>query len=878
MATYSALVKGNKTFKDTTAANVFNVGADATKVTIAGKLTNGDIVNIEGLASEYTVKASGRTVTLKSDTQTIVFQLSNVSGEASVRFLDGDLTAKFDGKVSYLGAQKLSKKYADVNDATLGANDSSAAIDAATGGTSSGTTGSTFTLTDTVDAVNNFTGSAGSDTFVVTSAVDDAGDELDGGAGTDILKATLSASLAAIDARNIEIVQVRATAAATVDLDYVADATKVVNDRSSAALTIDNFDKVTTVEIDRASADTNLAGSAVTDQKITVNVSGVADADNADLDIDATDSDIVELTINSLTDSSLADVRADEVEKLTIVATGDLEIEDLSEAAALTDIVASGAGDITLGDLTDATTLDTVTHTGSGAFKAEILNNADMTIATGSGNDRIAVTDGDLDSDDSINLGAGTDTLAIGVDDAGTFTLTSAVMNKISGMEIIELATQAAGAGADSVTLDAAELHNRFAVGVIADTSDAADDTYAFDSVSSGAEVIIAESIGTIDVDLETASGTADVLTLTVGGAADLKIDGKADVDDFETVNIATTGTKAITIDDVDADAAKTITVSGTAKSVTFTDISDIVADTTVIDASSFKGDLTISQMGEAAKTIKGGSGVNDITLVAGALAQGNTYTAGSGTKDVLTVTATQDQNAGVLAVSGFETVKITTENGNTDTFTADFRNAQDIVTLNLASGTNTDNLVLNRLSSSTKLSIDDTFGNVTLSLQSGTAHTITAKTGATSVIDGTLTVDGAATKLNLDASDAALRLDAVAGGDLDQIVITGDNAVTVSAVPSGVSLIDASAMTAGTFTAVAGSGGTMIKAGAGASDMTGGAGKDNRSRFAQRGIGRALDRHYAAWRSRRCRDRWHGRRRGGRGRHADGRRHADRG
>ena len=108
MAT-TTVASGRKTIKDTTAADTYNIGTDATSITISGKMTKGDVINIEGLASEYTASASGRTITLKSDTQTIKFQLSSTSGEASLRFLDGDLTASYGGtKVgASLGTQKL---------------------------------------------------------------------------------------------------------------------------------------------------------------------------------------------------------------------------------------------------------------------------------------------------------------------------------------------------------------------------------------------------------------------------------------------------------------------------------------------------------------------------------------------------------------------------------------------------------------------------------------------------------------------------------------------------------------------------------------------------------------------------------------------------
>ncbi len=145
----TTVASGRKTIKDLdnkgTATDTYNIGTDATSVTISGKMTKGDVINIEGLASEYTASASGRTITFKSDTQTIKFQLSATSGESSIRFLDGDLKASYGGtKVgASLGTQKLTTKAAAINDEALGALDSTAVEFAV----SSSTASTTYTLT-----------------------------------------------------------------------------------------------------------------------------------------------------------------------------------------------------------------------------------------------------------------------------------------------------------------------------------------------------------------------------------------------------------------------------------------------------------------------------------------------------------------------------------------------------------------------------------------------------------------------------------------------------------------------------------------------------------------------------------------------------------
>ena len=124
MAT-TTVASGKRTIKDGTGADTYNIAADATSVTIAGSMS-ADTINVEGLASDYMVSASGRTITLKSDTQTIKFQLKAGSGTATVAFLDGSLTAAVTAKGATLGTQKLSKKAVEVNDAAMGAADATA--------------------------------------------------------------------------------------------------------------------------------------------------------------------------------------------------------------------------------------------------------------------------------------------------------------------------------------------------------------------------------------------------------------------------------------------------------------------------------------------------------------------------------------------------------------------------------------------------------------------------------------------------------------------------------------------------------------------------------------------------------------------------------
>jgi len=218
MAT-TTVATGRKTIKDTTAADIVNISGDATAVTIAGRMTAGDIINIEGLASEYTVSASGRTITLKSATQTVTFQLSNTGGAASVRFLDGELSAKFATKGgATLGGVKLTKKPVDIDDSKLNESLDSAAVDftgstgGSTGGGTTTPTGTPYALTTGFDTPSS---TAGNDTY---SGVIDSWtilDAIDGGLGNDTLTVATTSTAAPTGATvaNVETININTTGA-----------------------------------------------------------------------------------------------------------------------------------------------------------------------------------------------------------------------------------------------------------------------------------------------------------------------------------------------------------------------------------------------------------------------------------------------------------------------------------------------------------------------------------------------------------------------------------------------------------------------------------------------------------------------------------------
>jgi len=416
MAT-STVSSGRKTLKDTTAADTFNIGGDATSVTIAGKMTKGDVINVEGLASEYSVSASGRTITLKSDTQTIKFQLATTGGEASIRFLDGDLTATYGGtKVgASLGGVKLVSKAVMIDDSKLGTTDSSA-IDfsgsSSSGGGSSGgsTSGTAYSLTGGADVIKG-----NSDDNAITSTLGTLStlDDIDGGAGTDSLTVTFapiyatagSATAAAPTISNVETITLTNNAAsASFDMGNVDTAVKTleVNGRADLTLSAMNITAVTvgmsanlTLNLATATASTAAYG-------MTVNVkNGTAATLIFDEDAGLTAADTLTLNaVGNFGNGTTGQLDASGIESLVVKGAGNVDI-NLSSAA-----LSAIAQDLTG---IDASQLGGTLTVRLGSSTADLALQ-DLNIAGGSGADVITYLDG-LTTNDSIDGNGGSDVL-----------------------------------------------------------------------------------------------------------------------------------------------------------------------------------------------------------------------------------------------------------------------------------------------------------------------------------------------------------------------------------------------------------------------------------------------------------------------------------
>ena len=521
-------------------------------------------------------------------------------------------------------------------------------------------------------------GGAGND--VISGGVSSAGtqtlntlDSISGGAGTDTLSAQISTNVTP-GSSGVEVYNIVATGAATLDLAGSTDVTSVTNNGSTALLTVTN------VGGDVALAVQNTASGA-TFNYAAADVLGTADAKTVTLSTVTGGTVNMGTGVESLTvhsTGSANSIAALSTSATTLTITGDaaLTIAAAGELTAQTTIDASAAtGAITL--QSDAATNVTIT-TGSGkdAITADGANAIKETINTGAGNDTVTF-DANLADADVVDGGEGTDTLTstyallnglstaaatarnisnfekVALSDAfgggGTLTLSSIQQTGLT--TVTTSATNNAGAATVNYNAGAGNVLNQASVLGGQLNLDAAgsatDDAVTLNVTDSGADAINAQTISTTDFETMTldtsGKGAAVAQTLgtvtmaaSLGGTTTFIVKGDNSID---TSGVITAGT----IDFSGVTAAAGVTMGAAAASVTS------------ITGSAGTDTLT----GDASSTIDGGAG-NDI--ITGGTSH-DTLTGGAGNDTITTNTGNDTVDAG----DGNDTVNMDSGLSNKD-------------------------------------------------------------------------------------------------------------------------------------------------------------------------------------------------------------------
>jgi len=486
--------------------------------------------------------------------------------------------------------------------------------------------------------------------------------------------------------------------------------------------------------------------------------SGTADSMTVNLSADAQ---------NKAVDHSLDGLTTTNVESLTLTSNGlsatKTQILDvLTGGTALTSLTISGSSNLTITDHsasnTKLATIDASAFTGN--LTLSDAATLAQTITSGAGNDSFVFgAAGKLTNADTVD-GGGNTVLSTGV--MGTDKLSA----DVTGVTATTGALSVANVENLNLTNTGTALIN--AAGItgatqIAVTGAAGITTYS--NLAEGATLALgftdqsgAAVTGTTTLALADATATTNAVTVNLHEATSNTLKATS----VETVNLAFSKTAAIseatTTLTVSALNAKTIKVTGAD-----TDTSTILAlgtldtDTTTVDASGFKGVLTmaagtatamtVSANGKLANTITTSTGSDTVTLAGNLGLSQQDISGGTGTLDVLNVNA-DNAATNMTDVDGFETINLTVK---ASTAVGMLNTVNGISGLNAAKTVNV------------------TGGNSLSSFSNGTTGVIAVNTAATTIdasaFQGKIALNAAASGLNSFLT--------IKGGDLTTDAVT---------------------------------------------------------------------------------------------------------
>jgi len=379
----------------------------------------------------------------------------------------------------------------------------------------------TFTSFAAVD-LSAITGGSGDDTFILgttltTVDVDQSGEKIDGGAGSDTLQASLAASITTLNIDNIETLRLNATAdAVSLNMLNVPDVGTIYieSDDTANTFTLSNVPVTTTTQTWPTLIYRGDGAQGANEVYDTVTYTSYG-ADAATGDTLAVQFNNRGTAINSTGTTyyhSLASLTVSNIETISLAASdGPLTFSTGLTLGTVKSLTVTGSSNVTLGTVT--ATADSITSfnatgvTGNLTATVDCMNGG--TIQLGSGNDIVDTTNSagtalviygnagndtltGSTGDDNIQGGAGTDTLSGG---AGADTISGGDDND----------TITGGAGID--TLTGGNGSDTFAYTIaLRDATQANVDTISDFTAGAGGDII-----DFTDIDLTALQGTGAV-------------------------------------------------------------------------------------------------------------------------------------------------------------------------------------------------------------------------------------------------------------------------------------------------------------------------------------------------------------------------------
>ncbi|HIG65176.1 MAG TPA: DUF4214 domain-containing protein, partial [Methyloprofundus sp.] len=693
----------------------------------------------------------------------------------------------------------------------------------------------TFTLTTGIDSGAAFTGNAGDDVYTASVLTANPGDELDGAGGTgDTLNVETAANIGStFIAKNIEIINLNALGAVTVDATNMAEATAFNSNDAAGAVTVNSIANTSATYGVKGAATNNLTlnyatavlnGSA---DKLMVNLNGstatTVDADSGFESVEvnttaaSTLTSLVAPTATALTlsgDATLTLVAGavDTFTDYTITNTAAVTYNDI--ASVKTFVASSNTGGIVGADLTaglglDATTtadvltfstVGSLVQTGSGADNinvntAALFSTGSAIIKLGAGNDILNLSaasssgeyiygeagddfiylGGNLTAIDLIDGGADTDTIAF-----ASGATTSLIARGIENVQV-----GSATNVTDSVTFTSID-----SAVAIAD-SGAGATTFANLTAGSSYTSSVKKAAATDDVTLGFATSSAATLDvqLTKGTTGDVTLTQVADA--TVTLGAASTMTTGISLDS----AATKLTVNATGA----VDLSDILAGTA-------GNTTTVEKLASIAVT--GDLGVT-ITTIAN-----DKSLATLDVKSTATTTNTGDVTVGAVNSDvAVTSINVSSAGGSAAIGAIDAANAAFTGGLTTLTVSGVDTVTA---SSVTSITADD-LATATVT-NTGANSTIGAITATGSTTDFT---DGAIGTITVSGGTGASSTGNIAADNIGTVTVTGTGLASTATI-GAVTVLGAAATTDGTVTALKASSVGAATIGAIAADSVG--------------------------------------------------------
>lgn len=518
--------------------------------------------------------------------------------------------AQYLADYSDLGAAGITEDTALNHYLTYGADEGRIAYDDAANVITDSTdsTGQSFTLTTSIDAL---TGTTGDDTFIgdnsgaLANNTISNGDQITGGAGNDILKAYYGTT---------DVGLLTLPTMTSVETLYINGGDfGTGNNEDYSSLT-----GVEEIQFDSTTVNGGAAGTFTittgTDQSLSFTGINVATGTTGVLELKGGSSITLNAVGTSETDDGIVtiDVAGTQTDLALTGETAESEVTVSNTGTKLTTLTLAGDQDLTITesiagvktiDASDATGDMTVDKSGAAAAAA-------FTFTGGSGDDALVLRAGDLaalTSADQLDGGDG-DTDALIVSETAVLTTAQvADINDTVGFEVLGFAAN--GSGVDISELDSI---NTFFV------EDAITTSVTFTNANDDSVFEInntAGSISTVSISNATGENTTTIAIDNQSGATQTL--GSLALSGITTVNLSSTGKTG------SANVITTLTNEDNSK-FTITgdrdlDMGTIAATTTgsKVDAQDFTGDLTVTSSGQDDILI-GGSGDDTFTLAAG--------------------------------------------------------------------------------------------------------------------------------------------------------------------------------------------------------------------------------------------------------------------